>query len=100
MIRRPPRSTLFPYTTLFRSFDQLAGELQGYLDRLKTLVQTDVPAFNQAAKAQDIPALMLKRSEEHTSELQSRLHLVCRLLLEKKKNIIHTHRHIPTMSSE
>ena len=41
-------------------FDQLAGELQGYLDRLKTLVQTDVPAFNQAAKAQDIPALMLK----------------------------------------
>ena len=49
-----------PTEQSYQVFDQLAGELQGYLDRLKTLVETDVPAFNQAAKAQDIPALMLK----------------------------------------
>jgi len=49
-----------PTEQSYQVFDQLAGELQGYLDRFKTLVQTDVPAFNQAAKAQDIPALMLK----------------------------------------
>src|SRR2546422_8208489 len=67
MIRRPPRSTLFPYTTLFRSTLclQLVEALQGFLIR----------SF--------YPAKV--RSEEHTSELQSRLHLVCRLLLEKKK---------------
>src|SRR5256884_6717573 len=50
-----------PTEQSYQVFDQLAGELQGYLDRLKTLVQTEVPAFNQAAKAQDIPALMLKQ---------------------------------------
>src|SRR2546429_6962720 len=66
MIRRPPRSTLFPYTTLFRSRLRLPGVRRG------------VPAVGRA-----VPAL--PRSEEHTSELQSRLHLVCRLLLEKKK---------------
>src|SRR4030042_5901857 len=65
MIRRPPRSTLFPYTTLFRSF------LPGY-----TFVNVLFPRRND---------LDPERSEEHTSELQSRLHLVCRLLLEKKK---------------
>src|SRR5215813_211453 len=65
MIRRPPRSTLFPYTTLFRSlFGWLACRENG----------------DQPARAVD------QRSEEHTSELQSRPHLVCRLLLEKKKN--------------
>src|SRR4051794_41717424 len=74
MIRRPPRSTLFPYTTLFRS---------RFLDRLENLgvgllqLQGDVH-------------LALKRSEEHTSELQSPVHLVCRLLLEKKKNNTYT----------
>src|SRR2546429_3500044 len=72
MIRRPPRSTLFPYTTLFRSreFFRLAeGGLVEQSDRV------------------DLPESLsrLERSEEHTSELQSRLHLVCRLLLEKKK---------------
>src|SRR2546429_1583042 len=68
MIRRPPRSTLFPYTTLFRS-DRRAALAQG-LDRLVH----DRVGLGAVA-----------RSEEHTSELQSRLHLVCRLLLEKKK---------------
>src|SRR2546422_6870652 len=68
MIRRPPRSTLFPYTTLFRS-------VRPALDRGATPRRT--PARRRAGV----------RSEEHTSELQSRLHLVCRLLLEKKKKI-------------
>src|SRR2546422_8028756 len=68
MIRRPPRSTLFPYTTLFRSYTYGFGSATGPL--------------GPGGQAQKRPA---KRSEEHTSELQSRLHLVCRLLLEKKK---------------
>src|SRR5687768_17952288 len=78
MIRRPPRSTLFPYTTLFRS---LNGQ------RTVSWVERD-PAIDTAG----VIALQIQRnckaeirSEEHTSELQSRLHLVCRLLLEKKK---------------
>src|SRR2546429_7646082 len=73
MIRRPPRSTLFPYTTLFRS-------LPGYApDRL------DQRARRPLKAVQHLFDEVLIRSEEHTSELQSRLHLVCRLLLEKKK---------------
>src|SRR2546422_3843228 len=71
MIRRPPRSTLFPYTTLFRS---LHGE-QAQAEQ----------ALAHYAEAQARLEASEKRSEEHTSELQSRLHLVCRLLLEKKK---------------
>src|SRR6185503_20547175 len=67
MIRRPPRSTLFPYTTLFRSLSVARSDLRGG------------PAPGSAARDDE-------RSEEHTSELQSRLHLVCRLLLAKKKN--------------
>src|SRR2546429_1592451 len=82
MIRRPPRSTLFPYTTLFRSFHRRefpAGD---------SMVRAGWRA--EAARTCDglraLPAtLQVRRSEEHTSELQSRLHLVCRLLLEKKK---------------
>src|SRR5437016_6783205 len=70
MIRRPPRSTLFPYTTLFRSLDQ--ADLIGRMDELVL----DIPG--QVAE--------IERSEEHTSELQSLTNLVCRLLLEKKKN--------------
>src|SRR5437899_8197449 len=69
MIRRPPRSTLFPYTTLFRS------ELELSLD----------PFSEEALDVFDRLAERLRRSEEHTSELQSLRHLVCRLLLEKKK---------------
>src|SRR2546429_5058254 len=80
MIRRPPRSTLFPYTTLFRS---VGGDQLG-MARLHAAVAADVevPALVGGDHAH---VLALGRSEEHTSELQSRLHLVCRLLLEKKK---------------
>src|SRR5438552_7459578 len=73
MIRRPPRSTLFPYTTLFRSG---SARLTGARGR-------QVSQHGQIAVAK---ALAVDRSEEHTSELQSPDHLVCRLLLEKKKN--------------
>src|SRR2546422_4360520 len=72
MIRRPPRSTLFPYTTLFRS--PRGAESPAEHARHRDLCVARTRSF---------------RSEEHTSELQSRLHLVCRLLLEKKKNIRH-----------
>src|SRR3712207_8875931 len=76
MIRRPPRSTLFPYTTLFRS-RQRAG-------RRRTALRATVARSCRAPAAPDGRAGAL-RSEEHTSELQSRQYLVCRLLLEKKK---------------
>src|SRR5688572_31934933 len=97
MIRRPPRSTLFPYTTLFRSdrrhrrgvlgeehvgrrgvalLDQLGGQL-----RVATVAQLDLDAGLLGELRRDL----LERSEEHTSELQSQSNLVCRLLLEKKK---------------
>src|SRR5205809_6147597 len=78
MIRRPPRSSLFPYTTLFRSHPlRFSGHGAG------VACQTCLPSTNCNAKSPP-PALGTVRSEEHTSELQSRLHLVCRLLLEKK----------------
>src|SRR2546422_8101596 len=84
MIRRPPRSTLFPYTTLFRSkldaIRQALVEVKGDYDWAK---QVDIQ--RQSASAWLAHAEGKDRSEEHTSELQSRLHLVCRLLLEKKK---------------
>src|SRR2546422_6297288 len=75
MIRRPPRSTLFPYTTLFRSDAKSFHHIRS----LKTF------GSNPRLK---LVAEFSARSEEHTSELQSRLHLVCRLLLEKKKNML------------
>src|SRR5687768_4846652 len=81
MIRRPPRSTLFPYTTLFRSWRQLAAAEPTSTDAAAGLIRT-LAASGDRAAALDQCA---DRSEEHTSELQSRLHLVCRLLLEKKK---------------
>src|SRR2546425_2176579 len=79
MIRRPPRSTLFPYTTLFRSFTQMIalGENQQAID-LVTLTE-------ELHRRGDLEAAGGARSEEHTSELQSLAYLVCRLLLEKKK---------------
>src|SRR3712207_8756728 len=97
MIRRPPRSTLFPYTTLFRSLSQ-NGRLCGRIRHSLTCfpagngppaepqpcgppLLTDAPGHAQC--------LQERRSEEHTSELQSRQYLVCRLLLEKKKTPIH-----------
>src|SRR3712207_8997162 len=96
MIRRPPRSTLFPYTTLFRSGgvdpDLVEGgasaptlaEMRHRTARAGALVVED-----EVVVAADLPVLAAeKRSEEHTSELQSRQYLVCRLLLEKKKKTI------------
>src|SRR3712207_8980996 len=88
MIRRPPRSTLFPYTTLFRSGDRHAvlgdtGGPEGFLEHHVAALGTEGYLDRIG---QDIDAA--ERSEEHTSELQSRQYLVCRLLLEKKKNIM------------
>src|SRR3989442_8124374 len=80
MIRRPPRSTLFPYTTLFRS--------------VSVRVMPSVVQVNDLRKRRSLTC----RSEEHTSELQSRPHLVCRLLLEKKKKIAAiNHLHVTTL---
>src|SRR3712207_7716025 len=102
MIRRPPRSTLFPYTTLFRS--QLALQQARHVARgVQELIDGSVPSaghFEELGEAvslgTDDAAVLVEgrvvsgklRSEEHTSELQSRQYLVCRLLLEKKKNKI------------
>src|SRR2546422_4452793 len=88
MIRRPPRSTLFPYTTLFRSTFYLL------VLGIAALVGAGVGYASGALVWQAIGAAVVAlagviRSEEHTSELQSRLHLVCRLLLEKKKSAPH-----------
>src|SRR5689334_24123784 len=80
MIRRPPRSTLFPYTTLFRSGWTAANGVVGNADYLRRCRQGLVGAAALAGR--DFGS---HRSEEHTSELQSQFHLVCRLLLEKKK---------------
>src|SRR3712207_8319518 len=87
MMRRPPRSTLFPYTTLFRSGLRVVEELQA--DRVEPAfleqVGQDVSAVGGAR-----PRQVRLRSEEHTSELQSRQYLVCRLLLEKKTPHFHS----------
>src|SRR5258708_22613698 len=89
MIRRPPRSTLFPYTTLFRS-------ILNCLSQLSSVTRHPLFFFTQETCASlNVQRLLLlarvtpvKRSEEHTSELQSPDHIVCRLLLEKKKHVI------------
>src|SRR5258708_18858424 len=90
MIRRPPRSTLFPYTTLFRSFQAVQkyenGENRlsaGRLAAAAKFLGVPMSFFFQ----DDVEPLAATRSEEHTSELQSPDHLVCRLLLEKKKTV-------------
>src|SRR3712207_6911135 len=97
MIRRPPRSTLFPYTTLFRSPEQISPVLD-YLGRATAKVHcvadkdSDPTIVGFQTEDEIVEALsgkeeeFVQRSEEHTSELQSRQYLVCRLLLEKKKN--------------
>src|SRR3989449_3733113 len=86
MIRRPPRSTLFPYTTLFRSLHHELSQLLAHaVGRRLAVAALDV--LQDPVPSRFVLAVpLLARSEEHTSELQSRLHLVCRLLLEKKKN--------------
>src|SRR2546422_4910923 len=107
MIRRPPRSTLFPYTTLFRSVSELLAlerrpvvqahvlDLPSRVDQKIVDVPGDEPGAHDSQRTRParLPVQPVRgkrgrgrrRSEEHTSELQSRLHLVCRLLLEKKK---------------
>src|SRR3712207_7535940 len=93
MIRRPPRSTLFPYTTLFRSLADERAAL-GRVVRAEQRVERDRPGIGVAevrlavgeGELQGLDDGVHVRSEEHTSELQSRQYLVCRLLLEKKKN--------------
>src|SRR3712207_7004990 len=97
MIRRPPRSTLFPYTTLFRS------AVEGVHQRVQrpvpgTAQRRDVrasPALREARPLHEVGAVA--RSEEHTSELQSRQYLVCRLLLEKKKHTFITYTQLCTI---
>src|SRR5689334_23784126 len=81
MIRRPPRSTLFPYTTLFRS---CSFEKDGEPSSARKRVQVKLRSRLGRAMSMNVPRGQM-RSEEHTSELQSQFHLVCRLLLEKKK---------------
>src|SRR3712207_8362594 len=91
MIRRPPRSTLFPYTTLFRSTSLIArvlARLRAVFEPLAASAETASASAAITVAPQVRKSLALKsppRSEEHTSELQSRQYLVCRLLLEKKK---------------
>src|SRR2546426_8914871 len=95
MIRRPPRSTLFPYTTLFRSRGLVAGERRGEVlrrDRLEHELTSGEIERGEPGGAtawidghEEVVPFALERSEEHTSELQSPCNLVCRLLLEKKK---------------
>src|SRR5258707_10362676 len=85
MIRRPPRSTLFPYTTLFRSHVPASGPPPVMLT--PGVLQVPAERIKELVAALEVP-FDSSRSEEHTSELQSRQYLVCRLLLEKKK---HTH---------
>src|SRR3712207_8494859 len=96
MIRRPPRSTLFPYTTLFRSeltslppkkVTELCLRLAKYRKENKELLSYLLfEAHNEQGYIESVKKEINDRSEEHTSELQSRQYLVCRLLLEKKKN--------------
>src|SRR5260370_15014182 len=85
MIRRPPRSTLFPYTTLFRSQPAWA---RAWANAFLNLALRSTFAAAARKSWRKLPPNCAKRSEEHTSELQSHLNLVCRLLLEKKKNEI------------
>src|SRR2546430_11110794 len=88
MIRRPPRSTLFPYTTLFRSLLPASQHVQLQVQRSARDVRDREPRVQEDQRAAPVRADQLRpadRSEEHTSELQSQSNLVCRLLLEKKK---------------
>src|SRR3712207_7734270 len=92
MIRRPPRSTLFPYTTLFRSSPKVGGS-----PTYEAATFSAAGVVKRLARASCTTLAASPRSEEHTSELQSRQYLVCRLLLEKKKKRIHKQQ--PTTSS-
>src|SRR2546430_4264236 len=99
MIRRPPRSTLFPYTTLFRSIQFMLADMAMQVHAARLMVHHAARQVDAGIRGNTYEASMAKcwagdaamkvatRSEEHTSELQSQSNLVCRLLLEKKKNI-------------
>src|SRR5258708_31581673 len=96
MIRRPPRSTLFPYTTLFRSYQRLNLFMLRVLSKKRFELATHIGEERLVNESDGSCRAFDVRSEEHTSELQSPDHLVCRLLLEKKKRSIHitqSHRH-------
>src|SRR5690348_17834438 len=86
MLRRPPRSTLFPYTTLFRS----SSDRWSVCAISVCCRRSSAPSIASASRAATSSSCSTSRSEEHTSELQSPVHLVCRLLLEKKKKKTHT----------
>src|SRR2546429_4300073 len=96
MIRRPPRSTLFPYTTLFRS-SRSATTLRTEASRMEDVIGVSFPMrvpLRAEGDSDDVLHSRSFRSEEHTSELQSRLHLVCRPLLEKKNIAISDSGHL------
>src|SRR2546430_9748612 len=102
MIRRPPRSTLFPYTTLFRSQEQAKAQKIALEDAKNNVITRTAMAYLELGKVRHSLELLrteqdsaekILRSEEHTSELQSQSNLVCRLLLEKKKKISCTMMH-------
>src|SRR5256886_13614928 len=101
MIRRPPRSTLFPYTTLFRSAQARREALQRVVERQARRADAhrvlDGAHAREISRTRERPRGPHARSEEHTSELQSQSNLVCRLLLEKKKNT--THRYVLVYST-
>src|SRR2546421_9121912 len=86
MIRRPPRSTLFPYTTLFRSSTQPTVFRCWRVTWRRAAMSTSSRGLENTRRRPSLSTTSARRSEEHTSELQSRSDLVCRLLLEKKKN--------------
>src|SRR3712207_6914546 len=110
MIRRPPRSTLFPYTTLFRSvegtdLDDARFDVRGTADLETGAGETgssegsiDTTDQDTATGTSDVTPVVESRSEEHTSELQSRQHLVCRLLLEKKKTNLTEYRSLVALT--
>src|SRR2546430_12497046 len=94
MIRRPPRSTLFPYTTLFRSVREDALQLFGFLTSLEQLLferLINISGIGPKLAIAVLSGISTGRSEEHTSELQSQSNLVCRLLLEKINDMLNCH---------
>src|SRR5688572_32736481 len=101
MIQRPPRSTLFPYTTLFRSFLLRLYPAKGTAKSWSSRWRRKATIFDRATRRDDVHRERRgpppRRSEEHTSELQSQSNLVCRLLLEKKKN--NKSEHVPKNNS-
>src|SRR3712207_8662264 len=100
MIRRPPRSTLFPYTTLFRSFQLVATTRSPELFMAASLLVVLATGLIAAVSGLSMAlGAFIARSEEYTSELQSRQYLVCRLLLEKKKNSTYGYNRPPQMCS-